>query len=137
MQSLENHRERLADEAREEAIRLGAWERVPVTAQATKKNHKPTDYGKKATAKGAPKTPSKGTFPVSRDVCAHPMAKVVPRGGHQFWWTCQACGMRWERFAPPTEPALVPGLVPDQGNIPTGHFNGVQRTLSDDDVNTL
>ena len=27
--------------------------------------------------------------------CSHP--KIVNRGGHAFWWTCELCGTRWER----------------------------------------
>ena len=47
---------------------------------------------------GRPLAPSTGSFRVPRNTCPHPMQEMVARGGRTFWWTCKACGSRWERI---------------------------------------
>eukprot|EP00973_Karenia_brevis_P071607 9949741-Karenia_brevis.AAC.1 len=44
---------------------------------------------------------TKGPFAKDPASCAHPMSKLVARGGRNetFWWTCLNWGSRWTRVA--------------------------------------
>ena len=48
---------------------------------------------------GNPLPPAKGEFTTMRSTCSHPTGSLAARGGRNstFWWTCMACGSRWER----------------------------------------
>ncbi len=56
----------------------------------------------KKTGSGKVWPPATGKFPAAINKCRH--TEVVCRGiGSQTWWTCKACGSRWERPHPEGE----------------------------------